>query len=387
MLEEDNSTVRFENLERIGRDATQGTIPIWDQYFDRLMSYNLYNKLYTFYARFARFSLTLKLLSFAPFLIFLVLFDLSPSIPHSIRPPVSTSLLPLLDEVLFFNHAEFIRHLPASLLAPLQLSNNPTCLLLIKILDVYAAFVYLIHFFTPWIFAFFQLLYYRSRRDPASNKLLSNPWSFFFVFGLVNLCALFTQIIFPTSPPWYNMNNHSSAPPSYSTPPSPAGLIRTDQILGISFFAELYNDSPVVFGSWPSMHAAWPLMITIYMPNIKAMKALGIVYAVSVWWAAPYLDHHYAVDIIGGIVYSIIGWKVGGKLWELVRERLGVWGYAKNGEEEVALHLGDLEEGTMEEMEEMEERELSLEEEEMKGLKSEELVEEEERLKNISGEI
>ncbi len=40
-----------------------------------------------------------------------------------------------------------------------------------------------------------------------------------------------------------------------------AGLAYADEILGIQFFHTIYTSSPVVFGSWPSLHAAWPMMI------------------------------------------------------------------------------------------------------------------------------
>ena len=51
-------------------------------------------------------------------------------------------------------------------------------------------------------------------------------------------------------------------------------------------------------------------MISLFAPTFGT-KLLGFWYTASVWWAAVFLNHHFIVDLLGGLVYCLIGFFLG----------------------------------------------------------------------------
>ena len=70
------------------------------------------------------------------------------------------------------------------------------------ILALLAGLVYLIHFVAVWFYTLALYIYYR-KRCRRERKVFMHPWNFYWVFGLVNLIAVITQMAWPTAPPWY----------------------------------------------------------------------------------------------------------------------------------------------------------------------------------------
>jgi len=151
-----------------------------------------------------------------------------------------------------------------------------------------------------------------------STEPVVEPWTYFWCFGFLNLIAVVTQLSWPTAPPWY-VEAYGDIPPSYTMAGEPAGLERVDDLLQFPLFSSLYGSSPIVFGSFPSLHAAWPLMMTIFFPPQKVIKGIGIFYTAVVWWAAMYLNHHYFIDLVGGGVYVLFSYLLGVSTLELVK--------------------------------------------------------------------
>jgi len=244
-----------------------------------------------------RFSLWFKLLLLSPALMWFIEFNLSKFIPERIRPQVDTTTLPYLDSRILYGYT--LLHWPRNIL-----EDNPDFNGLVAFLDMLSALVYIIHFCFVWFFAIGIYFYYRKKVD-ANGKPLLNPWTFFWCWGLLNFVSVTAQLVWPTAPPWY-VELYGTKPPSYSMGGSPAGLANADNILRFKLFAMVYGNSPVVFGSFPSLHGAWPIMITIFTPNGKRFKIAGAIYASLVWWAAMYLNHHYLTDLLGGLFFVII---------------------------------------------------------------------------------
>jgi len=121
----------------------------------------------------------------------------------------------------------------------------------------------------------------------------------------MNFVSVTIQLIWPTAPPWY-LELYGTKPPSYTMGGDPAGLANADIILGFKLFGRVYGNSPVVFGSFPSLHGAWPIMITLFTPSGKVYKIIGVIYASLVWWAAMYLNHHYLTDLLGGLFIVLL---------------------------------------------------------------------------------
>jgi len=215
-----------------------------------------------------------KLLLAGPLLFWLLLFQLSSLLPDALRPEINVEALPEVERAIF--GSSFVhRMLPKS-----------------DLLIVLSAIPYLCHFMMPWLFALYLW------------KCDGNPFLFLWCLGLLNLAALITQLIFPTAPPWY-VEHSGFALPTYDTPSDPGRLIRVDQILSLPLFQSMYGQNPVVFGSFPSLHGAWPFLISIYTPS-SVLGSFKWIYVAWVWWAALYLKHHYLVDLLGGALYTLV---------------------------------------------------------------------------------
>jgi len=240
----------------------------------------------------SRFAIWFKILILLPTLMWLILFKAYVQIPISARPKVDTTTLPTIDSFLLFGHT--LLKWPRG-----PLADQPG---LLTALDLLAAFVYLIHFAFAWIVGFGLYLYYRKKTD-LKGQPIPEPWTFFLTMGILNLVAVITQISWPTAPPWYLEQYGDQVEPNYLTQGDEAGLARVDALIGFELFKRLYGQSPIVFGSFPSLHAAWPIVITIFAPDHKAFKIAGILYSMTVWWAAMYLNHHFFIDVLGGGIF------------------------------------------------------------------------------------
>ncbi|CAN8069421.1 unnamed protein product [Agarophyton chilense] len=117
--------------------------------------------------------------------------------------------------------------------------------------------------------------------------------------------------MFPTAPPWYFLK-HGVRAANYSMKGDPAVLARVDERLSMNLFHNMYaKGGKVVFGAWPSLHAAWPYLIARFPVGYGRASSRGRVastliwmYVGLVWWAAIYLRHHYAADLLGGALFA-----------------------------------------------------------------------------------
>jgi len=133
-------------------------------------------------------------------------------------------------------------------------------------------------------------------------KLLSRyGWTFFFV----NVAAFATYCLCPTAPPWY-VASHGLGPADIATQPSPAALVRFDAMVGIPYFAEFYRRSADVFGSVPSLHCAYPLVVLLYARELgnRWLNAVFFGFYLLVMFSAVYLQHHYLLDALLGTLYA-----------------------------------------------------------------------------------
>jgi len=249
-----------------------------------------------------RFQWWFKLLLLSPGIAWFAEFNLSKYIPNSIRPVVDTTTLPYLESQLLYGYN--LLHWPRNVLEDHSQYNG-----LVSFLDLLAGFVYVIHFAFAFIFAFLMYLYYRKKVDP-NGKPYMTPWAFLWIWGLVNFTAVTVQLIWATAPPWY-VEIYGTKPPSYGMKGDPAGLTNADHVLHFPLFKTIYGNSPIVFGSFPSLHGAWPIMITLFTPPGKGYKIAGTIYASLVWWAAMYLNHHYLTDLLGGLFFVIVNYMGG----------------------------------------------------------------------------
>jgi len=221
-----------------------------------------------------------------PLLFWLVLYTTAPYFPLDSRPAINVRTLYEFDIAIF-------HYLPSTELAKLQCAA----------FDVAGAIAYTLH--SGWPFVFLAYMVFFKRRDlilPYMN-----------CFGLVCFLGLITQLAMPTAPPWWYYEN-GFKPATYSTKGNPAGLARVDERFHIQFYKNMFDSNPVVFGSFPSLHVAWPTttaFFVFYETTLhRGIKIASWVYVGYVSLAIMYLQHHYGIDVLGGLFYAFVAYKL-----------------------------------------------------------------------------
>jgi membrane-associated phospholipid phosphatase len=138
------------------------------------------------------------------------------------------------------------------------------------------------------------------RRDYARMRLFA--WGFL----AVNLAGFATYHLYPAAAPWY-FHLHGCTVDLAARANEGANLARVDDFLGVRYFHAFYGRSSDVFGAVPSLHAAYPVLILLFgWPAMRLPgRAFAILFFVSMCTAAVYLDHHWIIDVVLGIVYTV----------------------------------------------------------------------------------
>lgn len=158
-------------------------------------------------------------------------------------------------------------------------------------------------FYLCWIpvpVAFALYLYIKKQR----RWFVRFSWTFL----AVNLIGFIGYYIHPAAPPWYAMN--FGFEPILHTPGNVAGLERFDQLTGLQIFHSFYAKNANVFAAIPSLHAAYMLVTTIYAAMSKKRWYTILSFAIicmGIWWTAVYSGHHYIIDVLLGILTSLVG--------------------------------------------------------------------------------
>jgi hypothetical protein len=225
-----------------------------------------------------------SVLSMLPLIVWFLVFNFYPRLSLSWRPAINTSLLPKLEGLLHFPYRWFATRSS-------------------KAADFVAAIPYTIHAVLPGMF-FLYLLLTEGRKS---------AFCFFASLGVLNTSAVLTQILFPFAPPWYfELNGLAKAEHWMSGNPG-AALSRVDKFFGIVFYQETYTtQNRIPFGSFPSLHAAWPSLIAFCFParGSHLFKVLASCYVCLIYWAAMYLQHHYVIDLLGGTLYAYLTYRM-----------------------------------------------------------------------------
>ena len=161
-------------------------------------------------------------------------------------------------------------------------------------LDLYCA--------VPYAFFLYAVLgvgVYLYRRDYSALQRLA--WAFF----LANIAAFVTYHLYPAAPPWY-FHQHGCVVDVAAAPSAGPRLLHVDAVLGYPYFQSMYARASSVFGAVPSLHSAYPLIIAIEGWAVfgRTGRALAVLFALSMWFSAVYLDHHWVIDVLLGIAYG-----------------------------------------------------------------------------------
>jgi hypothetical protein len=163
-------------------------------------------------------------------------------------------------------------------------------------LDVLCGCFYLCWIPVPLGFATFLFFY---------NREIFLRFSLTFLF--VNLLGFVVYYLYPAAPPWYiqTFGEHFNA----ATPGNIAGLSGFDRYFDVTIFKSLYAKGSNVFAAMPSLHSAYPLIVSYFA--LKARIGLASIFFVivtlGIWFAAVYTSHHYVLDVLAGILCASVG--------------------------------------------------------------------------------
>lgn len=134
---------------------------------------------------------------------------------------------------------------------------------------------------------------------------------FGWAFLLVNLAGFVTYHLYPAAAPWYFHAHGCSVDLAAHASEGP-NLARVDLLLGVPYFHGFYGRSADVFGAVPSLHVSYPLLILLFgWPVMRwAGRTFAVCFLVSMCAAAVYLDHHWIIDVVLGLVYAAAGYAV-----------------------------------------------------------------------------
>jgi membrane-associated phospholipid phosphatase len=164
-------------------------------------------------------------------------------------------------------------------------------------LDLACGFAYLTYVGEYLAVAFF--LFFRRRQGMLGRLALA--------FLVVNVLGFATYFIYPVAPPWY-VTQYGFGPARLDVHSSAAAASRFDQLLGTHFFDEIYGRGVDVYGAYPSLHVAYPLLAVwavFRTPELRWARAPAVGFFLLMCLSAVYLQHHYVIDVLLGIVYAM----------------------------------------------------------------------------------
>ena len=141
-------------------------------------------------------------------------------------------------------------------------------------------------------------------------------WSFF----VVNVLGFVTWFFYPAAPPWY-VDMYGLDATVLDVPMNPARTVRFDTLFGTSFFTGWYGAGSNPFGAIPSLHVSYPVLSVVFAVRLKRLRKFTVVFAGLVGFAAVYLNHHYLIDVLLGVVYGLVAAAIAivGTEWLAVR--------------------------------------------------------------------
>ncbi|KAL2268372.1 hypothetical protein VTJ83DRAFT_3218 [Remersonia thermophila] len=213
-----------------------------------------------------------------PIWVYLLYFFSSRFITPEYRPHIWVKVLPALENILY----------GANLSNIMSAHTHP-------VLDVIAWIPYGVgHFALPAVCSVFLFLFAAPGTTPVFAR----------AFGYMSMVGVTLQIIFPCTPPWYE-KLHGLEPAHYGMGGSPAGLARIDELFGVDMYTTSFTTAPMPFGAFPSLHAGDAILEALFMQYcFPRFRPFFIFYAVWICWSTMYLNHHYAIDLVGGGIFA-----------------------------------------------------------------------------------
>ncbi|MFC4197863.1 phosphatase PAP2 family protein [Pedobacter jamesrossensis] len=247
---------------------------------DQLILLLIFNSLFYISSETRKF-----ILGFSIFIVYWILFDYMKAFPNYLFNHVHLEDLYQLEKKLFGIH------LNGLLLTPNEYWKLNTS----HFLDVITGFFYLM--WVPVPLAFATYLFFKNRTQFVYFSL---------TFVWVNLLGFVIYYAFPAAPPWYVQEHGFKFIPG--TIGNTAGLSRFDHYFNIHLFQGIYTKGSNVFAAMPSLHSAYPIIVFYYgiKNKLGLVNLFFVVVMLGIWFAAVYNSHHYILDVLAGIMCSIV---------------------------------------------------------------------------------
>ena len=133
-------------------------------------------------------------------------------------------------------------------------------------------------------------------------RMLRFTWCFL----ALNVCGFVTYHLYPAAPPWY-FHAHGCTVDVLARASEGPALARVDARLGLHYFAGMYGRSSSVFGAMPSLHCAYACIVALegWAVYSRAWRAASVGFFVLMCFSAVYLDHHWVLDVLAGVLYAL----------------------------------------------------------------------------------
>jgi membrane-associated phospholipid phosphatase len=153
----------------------------------------------------------------------------------------------------------------------------------VGIQDMVAMVFYFMHFVLPIVVGF---VFWINSRE--------HYWRYIAALLLMCFLSFATYLFWPSAPPWYQfhevvkINDHT---------------VRA--LWGYTLVTPIYHSfNPNQFAAFPSLHAAFPALATVYAWSRFRALAIGLaIWTLAVLVSIVYLGEHYVVDALAGFVY------------------------------------------------------------------------------------
>ncbi|ODV77495.1 uncharacterized protein CANTADRAFT_7956 [Suhomyces tanzawaensis NRRL Y-17324] len=128
--------------------------------------------------------------------------------------------------------------------------------------------------------------------------------------GLQNILVALTQLALPGASPLFLQLYGETKDPDYDMLYTD-GITRQDMKFGSTIYKAVYYVAPHKFATLPSVHASMSSLVFFfvsYYGEWRSFKLLALVNLCGQWWSVLYLDHHWRLDILLGLAYSMGIW-------------------------------------------------------------------------------
>ena len=234
------------------------------------------------------------LIDWLPFIGFWIAYDMMRGVADSIRHVINVTP-PFEGELALFGWM-FGGQIPSFYFEHYQAVHEGSALKIF--LDVLGANCYTLHFGAPLILGW--ILWHTTNDRPMFYR-------FVWTITVLNVMALATFMLYPAAPPWY-VYKYGLVQPVGDIQGSAGALVNFDKLIGKNFLQSIWDTfNANLYAAIPSLHGAYPCAIAFF-GTIRFRKGRGWwwIYPAATWFSAVYLDEHYIIDLLIGLVYLVV---------------------------------------------------------------------------------